>query len=290
MTDILIFGSTGLFGQALVSVAAARGLSVTGAARHGVDVTVDISDDASVGDVIDRVRPAMVINAAAIIDIGQCQQEPERAWAINARAPGVIAEHAARIGARPIYISTDHYFSGDGDRRHSETDPVCFMNEYARTKFAGEAMVMAQAGGLVVRTNILGFRGWERRTFAEWALDAVLEDRPVTLFEDSFISAIDVGRAAGSILDLADHGAQGLFNVGCRDVYSKKRLIEELAVRYGRRLTQARTGSVSELPVRRAESLGLDVSKAESLLGYPMPDLPEVLDAIIEAGAQRNAI
>ena len=151
-------------------------------------------------------------------------------------------------------------------------------------------MVMAQAEGLVVRTNILGFRGWTKPTFTEWALDIILKDRPVTLFDDSFVSSIDVDHAAQSIFDLADHGAQGLFNIGSRDVYSKKRLIEELASRLGRRLTQARTGSVSELPVRRAESLGLDVSKAESLLGYPMPDLPEVLDAIIEAGAQRNAI
>ncbi|MEQ8711306.1 MAG: sugar nucleotide-binding protein [Rhodospirillales bacterium] len=290
MTDVLVFGSTGLFGQALMSAAATRGLSVTGAARRDADITADIGEDTSISAVIDRVRPAMVINAAAMIDIGQCEKEPARAWAINARAPGVIAKKAAAAGARTIHISTDHYYSGDGQRRHAETDQVSFVNEYALTKFAGESLVLAQTGALVVRTNILGFRGWTRPTFAEWSLTTILEDRPAVLFEDSFISAIDVDRAAQSVLDLAGREAQGLINIGCRDVYSKKQFVEELAARLGRNLTQATTGSVSELPVQRAESLGLDVSRAEGLLGYPMPDLPEVLDAVLEAGAKRNAI
>lgn len=290
MTDILIFGSTGLLGQAFVSAARSRGLTVTGAARRGADVQVDIGEDTSIAAVIDRIRPALVINAAAMIDIGRCEQEPERAWAINARAPGIIAEAAAQAEAGCIHISTDHYYSGDGAGRHAETDPVSFVNEYARTKFAGESLVLAQADALVVRTNILGFRGWTKPTFVEWALTAILEDGPAVLFDDSFISAIDVDRAAGSVLDLADRKARGLFNIGCRDVYSKKKFVEELAARLGRRLTQASAGSVFDLPVRRAESLGLDLSKAEDLLGYPMPDLQEVLDAIIEAGAQRHAL
>jgi hypothetical protein len=66
--------------------------------------------------------------------------------------------------------------------------------------------------------------------------------------------------------------------------------VERLAARLDRRLTRARPGSVLELPVRRAESLGLDVSRAEGILGRKLPDLGTVIDAIVKAGTERNAL
>jgi dTDP-4-dehydrorhamnose reductase len=290
VSGVLIIGSTGLFGQALMAEAAARGGAVAGAARKGTAITVDIGDDASIEAALKEARPSLVVNAAAMIDIGQCEDDPSNAWRINARAAGRVSELAAKCGARTVHISTDHFYTGDGARAHREEDPVVFVNEYARTKYAGEELVMAQEDAMVVRTNILGFRGWEKPTFIEWVIATILEDREATLFQDSFVSAIDVGTAAAIILDLAAADARGIVNVGCREVYSKKDLVERLAARLDRRLTRARPGSVLELPVRRAESLGLDVSRAEGILGRKLPDLGTVIDAIVKAGTERNAL
>lgn len=290
MTPLLVIGATGLFGQAFLAEARRRGLAATGAARRGADIAMDIGDERSVAAAMETVRPALVVNTAAMIDIGQCEENPGEARRINAEAAGRVAEIASAAGARVAHISTDHFYTGDGDRPHREEEPVVLLNAYARTKREGEERVLDTDGALVVRTNILGFRGWPQPTFVEWALATIREDRPATLFEDSFISALDVGAAARCVLDLSDTGATGIVNVGCREVYSKKRLVERLADAVGRKLTRARAGSVGALAVRRAESLGLDVNRAERLLGRSMPNLDEVLEAILETGAERHAI
>lgn len=290
MPSLLIVGATGLLGQAFMAEGKKQGLDVADAARRNAGVAMDLSDKESIENAISSIRPDIVINAAAMIDIGECEANPDRAQKINAEAPGQLAKIASEYGARTVQISTDHFYTGDGTRPHREDEPVVLLNEYARTKLAGENSVLAHADTLVVRTNILGFRGWENPTFAEWSLSTVLEDRPVTLFADAFVSAIDVRAGARSVLKLALGGAGGLVNVGCREVYSKKDLVEGLAEKLGRKLTNARSGSVQQLKIRRGESLGLDVGLAEKLLGDKLPNMNDVLDAIVSEGKARNAI
>jgi dTDP-4-dehydrorhamnose reductase len=71
-------------------------------------------------------------------------------------------------------------------------------------------------------------------------------------------------------------------NLASREVASKKQFIEAVAARLGRTLTQARAGTVAEAPgAARAESLGLDVAKAEGLLGRPLPDLRQVVEDLV---------
>ncbi len=62
-----------------------------------------------------------------------------------------------------MQISTDHYFCGQGDLKHDESAPVTLLNEYARTKYAGEAFALTNPEACVIRTNVVGFRGWEVR-------------------------------------------------------------------------------------------------------------------------------
>ena len=290
MSSLLVMGATGLFGQAFMSEAERLGLRAVGAARRNAEIRIDLEDNGTIEKAISLTRPDIVINTAAMIDIRECEKDPQRARTINADAPGRIARAAATHGAKTVQISTDHFYTGDVARPHREDDPVVLLNEYARTKLAGEQAVLACPGSLVVRTNILGFRGWGKPTFAEWSLSTIIEDRPVTLFADSFVSAIDVRAGARAILKLAETGAEGPINVGCREVYSKMDLIEGLAKKLGKKLTNARSGSVQELEIRRGESLGLDVGLAEKLLGYDLPTLNGVLDAIVTEGRERHAI
>ena len=290
MPTLLVVGATGLFGQAFMAEGKKQGLDVAGAARRNAGITMDLSDKESIENAISSIRPDIVINTAAMINIEECEAKPDRAQKINAEAPGQLAKIALECGAKTVQISTDHFYTGDGARAHSEDEPVVLLNEYARTKLAGENSVLGHADSLVVRTNILGFRGWGKPTFAEWSLSTILEDRPVTLFADAFISAIDVRAGARAILKLALGGASGLVNVGCHEVYSKKDLVEGLAEKLGRKLTNTRSGSIQQLGIRRGESLGLDIGLAEKLLGNKLPNMDEVLDAIVSEGKARNEI
>ena len=223
-------------------------------------------------------------------DLDRCERELDAAHRVNAEAVGVMAQACARPGISLVQVSADHFFTGDRDRLHDETAPVHLVNEYARSKFAGEALAMAAPKALVVRTNVTGLRGWPRPTFFEWAVDALRHRKPMVLFGDYFTSTIDTGSLARAILDLVDRKASGLINVAAREVASKRQFMEALAQVMGMKLDWAAEGSVRSLSVRRAESLGLDVSRAESLLGYQLPDFRTVIERLVASMEMAHAV
>lgn len=114
----------------------------------------DLADFASIEACVGRVRPAVVVSAAAFTGVDRAEDEPQLAMRLNGEAPGVLARAAARIGAPVIHLSTDYVFSGEGERPWREDDPPAPVNAYGRSKAAGEEAV-AQSGAehLILRTS-----------------------------------------------------------------------------------------------------------------------------------------
>jgi dTDP-4-dehydrorhamnose reductase len=201
---------------------------------------------------------------------------------LNARIPGQLALLARALDTKLVQISTDHYFTGDRSIAHPEDAEVTLLNEYARSKYAGERLALTVASALVVRTNFVGLRRWpERPSFAEWAIEAVQSERPIVLFDDFFTSSMPARACAAATLDLLDIGVTGLINVASSQVASKREFVLALAGEMHVHLAQVRSGSVRELLPRRAESLGLDVTRAQRLLDRRLPDLAATISAIV---------
>jgi dTDP-4-dehydrorhamnose reductase len=195
----------------------------------------------------------------------------------------------SRSENRPfVHVSTDHFFVDGGAEKHGEQEPVTLLNEYARTKYAGERLALAAPLALVLRTNVVGIRGWKSPTFAEWAISCIEQGETMTLFEDAFVSSIDVRAFARAALHLVERGATGLLNVASRQVFTKGQFIRALAEKLGKPLAEARSGSVGNLQPRRAASLGLDVSAAERLLGYDLPDMQTVAASVVGQYRERQ--
>lgn len=279
---LLVLGATGLLGQAVMACAARRGVEAVGAAREGADAAVDVVDADALAALVGRTGADVVVNCAALVDLRACEADPGAAYRVNARPAAIVAEAVTRFGGRLVQVSTDHYWTGDRDRKHDERAPVRLLNEYARAKLAGEALALARGDSLVVRTNIVGVRGWaDRPTFAEWALDMLESGRQMTLFEDFYTSSFDAPSCAAALLDLVDAEAVGLLNVASSEVASKRAFVEALADAAGLPAPPAQSGSVAGLEPARAESLGLDVARAESILGRRLPGLTDVARAVV---------
>lgn len=290
---VLIVGSTGMLGQALVKEAVTRNVSAVGLARRGAELSCDVADATILATVLDAVRPQVIVNAAALTELLECERNPEAAYLVNARCVAVLAEYAQKSRSYLIQVSTDHYYTGDGASLHSEDAPVRLLNEYARTKYAGEHFALTAPNSLVIRTNIVGFRGTtDKPTFVEWVLGALKRREALTLFDDFFTSSIDVMTFSSAVFDLLQLRPVGILNMASGDVVSKKTFIEVFAERFDFCLEGDRVASVKMLGgVCRAESLGLDVSRAEALLGYRLPCLPEVISHLADAyQEQANAI
>lgn len=269
-------------GQALLEAARARGLSAKGLSRQG-DIAVDIRDEAALRAALHAAAPRLIINAAAIVSIPDCEADPAAAWLVNARPAALLAAYAREAGARLVQISTDHYWTGHGARAHREDEPVVLVNEYARSKYAAEGLALTAPEALVVRTNIVGAASG---SFGAWALDVVDHDRPATLFTDHFCSSLDVWSFANAVLTLISLQVSGVIHLASSEISSKATFIAALAAARGRQLTHASPGSAAQHGVRRAESAGLDVSRAEAILGK-LPGLEQVVQALSDRHGRR---
>ncbi|WP_348747942.1 dTDP-4-dehydrorhamnose reductase [Pseudomonas rhodesiae] len=99
-------------------------------------------------------RPGLIINAAAHTAVDQAESEPEVAFAINAIAPGILAEEAKVLGAPLIHYSTDYVFDGSKPAPYTEADTPNPLGVYGQSKLAGEQAIAAVGGEhLILRTS-----------------------------------------------------------------------------------------------------------------------------------------
>lgn len=146
---ILVTGVTGQVGGALVTLAREAGRNMVAPTRAELDLTTELS----VRDWASRDWAA-IINCAAYTAVDKAESEPELAHCINAAAPALFAEGAARRGVPLIHVSTDYVFDGSKSSPYAEDDAVNPLGVYGRTKEAGEAAIRASgAQHAIVRTS-----------------------------------------------------------------------------------------------------------------------------------------
>ena len=154
----LVLGASGQVGRHAVAALAARGLEVTGTfAAHPAPGLrrLDVLDDAAVAACVREVRPDVCLLASAFTHVDGCEQDPARAEAANARAPGVVAAACRGVGARVIFLSTEYVFDGTAGP-YGEADPTSPVSAYGRTKLEGEARVLAaDPRNVAVRTTVV---------------------------------------------------------------------------------------------------------------------------------------
>lgn len=288
---ILLLGSTGMLGRVLLEEGKKKGYEIVGLARSKADINLDITGTAELLAVFKKLHPAIVINTVADISVDACENNPGLAYCVNARPLAFLAAACKEVGAYLVQISTDHYYVGE-PKEHLEEEPVILVNEYARTKYAAEGFALTCPGALAVRTNIVGFKGQQDKpTFVEWAIDSLQRGLRTILFSDYYTSSIDVRQFSGILYDLLEQRPEGVLNVGCRESFSKKIFIESLASYLSLDTSNCREGKIGgQLAPLRANSLGLNVHKAEGLLGYHMPSLDNVLKSLVFEYLSRNKV
>ncbi|MFI7868881.1 SDR family oxidoreductase, partial [Ectopseudomonas khazarica] len=129
---ILLSGHTGQVAQALQHALAGHQLLSLGRQAF------DLEQPASLRETILRERPQLLINAAAYTAVDLAEQERERAFAVNAEAPGAMAKACAELGIPLIHYSTDYVFDGSKNGAYQEDDASNPLGVYGASKLAGE--------------------------------------------------------------------------------------------------------------------------------------------------------
>lgn len=251
----LLFGSTGLLGQALHREFTERGWVIDCPTRQ----TVDMTDGELLQNYVRGWTAAhpngIVVNAAALSNIDACQENPQAAFQMNARVPATLARSCHDYGPRFLHFSTDQVF-GETDtscQPHSETDdPLTFcpslVNIYGLSKLIGEELVRSFERSVIVRVQWLFGPG--RRNYLDMIVNQNIDGTPIMALTDYVghpTYTKDVASAVGELL--SHRNAQGVYHlVGGGQPTSRYDLTLEVLRLVGR------TGDIR--PVRRADMLG----------------------------------
>jgi dTDP-4-dehydrorhamnose reductase len=181
---ILLLGKNGQVGWELQRSLASLG-ELVAPERDDADLCGDLSNLDGLARTVQTVRPDVIVNAAAHTAVDRAESEPELAHTLNALAPGVLAQEAAKIGAWLVHYSTDYVFDGSGSRPWSETDAPAPLSVYGRSKLEGERLIQAACPQhLIFRTSwVYAARGGN---FAKTMLRLAQERERLTVINDQF--------------------------------------------------------------------------------------------------------
>ena len=198
---ILLFGKGGQVGWELQRSLAPLGDVVT-LDHDSTDHCGNFSNPAGLLDTVRDVKPDIIVNAAAHTAVDKAESEPDLVRALNATAPGLLAQEAQRLGAWFVHYSTDYVFDGSGSRAWTETDTPAPLSVYGQTKFEGEQLIQAACQQhLIFRTSwVYAARGGN---FAKTMLRLAQERDRLTVIDDQ------IGAPTGAEL-LADVTAHAL--------------------------------------------------------------------------------
>jgi len=257
----------------------------------------DLEDHAALRAVVRKTKPDILVNAAAYTAVDRAESEPAKAMAVNAVAPGILGEEAARLGALVIHYSTDYVFEGGGETPHRETDPTGPQSVYGSSKLAGEeALARSGARHLIFRTSwVFGAHGTNflktmLRLAAERETLSVVADQagaPTSAALIADVSAHAIRQALGNPAS-AESGVYQLAAAGETTWHGYACHVIEAARRAGRPVRVApgaiRPITTAEFPAaaRRPANSRLDTQKLHRTFGLTLPDWRRGVDHVLQ--------
>lgn len=217
---IIVTGATGFIG-AYLGMELSRAhevLGVAGRRAHLPDFLtrrMDLTEPRAAQKLL-RDSPAdIVIHAAAMSRVLECEAEPARAEAVNVHATAALAQQAASVGARFLFFSSDMVFSGDTGY-YTERHTPAPRNVYGRTKRrAEEAVIEANPRNLALRLNsVVGKgQGWGT-SFTQRVFADISARGKALLFADQFRSPIHVRSVVSAVAWLIEREVGGILHLG----------------------------------------------------------------------------
>lgn len=224
---VLVTGSGGQLGSELCRL---PGVEVFGADLPSVDIT----DASSVRDVIERVRPDVVVNAAAYTQVDRAEHEEGLCRAVNVDGSRNLVRACRGMEISIVQISTDYVFDGRLGSSYCELDRPNPVNVYGRSKWEAEQIVAQHPGHLIVRTAGLFGSGGSTSggNFVNTILHLAEQRQRIRVVDDQFTSftyAPDLAMAIRALVGLGCRGIYHVANAGYGNWYQLAREVFRVA-------------------------------------------------------------
>lgn len=283
---LLLIGARGQLGSDCLHAFA--DMKIHGADREGADVVLDISNEDRVREVIEDLKPEVVLNTAAAHNVPQCEKDPATAFAINAAGVFYLAKACAAVNARFIHISTDYVF-GDGHTAPLvESDPPAPLSVYAASKLAGEHLALANcANTIIVRSAALyGAAPCLAKggmNFVRLMLHLAATRPEVKVVTDEITTPTSTSALAKQLRVLAEKGEPGIYHATCQGSCSWHDFAQAIFEKTGTKANLLpATCADFPSPVRRPHYSVLDNAHLRAQGIDIMPDWQSALDEYLK--------
>ncbi len=235
---LLITGGSGLLALNWAYVLRKQYNIILGVHTHSVDLAgtsmcmLNLDDIEELDSQLEKLSPDIIVHTAGLTSVDLCEKSPVLANYVNAELAKNIATVAFKRGIKLIHISTDHLFQGNKSFYSEEIEPNP-VNEYGKSKYLAERVVSEiNRDAIIIRTNFFcwGYSG--RQSFSDWIIYNLRDDKPLSMFDDVFITPILADSLILNTQKLVSLGASGIYHLVGDERISKYDFACRLAERF----------------------------------------------------------
>ncbi|QUX94137.1 dTDP-4-dehydrorhamnose reductase [Marinomonas sp. CT5] len=194
---ILLTGKNGQLGQCFQDVV--EGTEVELFAFDSTELNITSAEQ--IDQVINRIKPDVIVNAAAYTAVDKAESDTEVAYLVNATGPSLLAEQAAKLDIPLIHISTDYVFDGEAVEPYKSSDVTNPQGVYGASKLAGEELVTATCDKYIILRTAWVFSEYGNN-FVKTMLRLGKERDSLGVVADQYGSPTYAGDIAKAILTL----------------------------------------------------------------------------------------
>lgn len=272
---LLITGASGLYGSKFAELAITKNHEVYAFHRqhpapYGKPIQVDMTDREKIAEKFQKIQPEVVIHAATMTDVDQCELNRNLAWKTNVQGTSNVAQAAKEAGAFFMYISTDYVFDGEKGC-YKETDQASPISYYAYTKLKAEEFVEAMGIQFcIARASVIyGAKSAAGKVnFALWLLNKLKNHEETRVFIDQWNSPTLNSSLAEMTLEVAERRLTGIYHLSGASRMSRYEFAQCMAKTFSLEeslLMPTRMRDLS-LPAKRPRDSSLNTSKAKRML------------------------
>jgi dTDP-4-dehydrorhamnose reductase len=291
----LILGASGQVGQALILECLKRAWKWTGTYHeHPIMpglLKADLSDVHATAALVRTQKPSMVFMPSGFTWVDACEEQPERAFAVNALAPEAVAQECRKLGAALVFYSTDYVFGEQGGPYDEKAAPAP-LGVYGQSKLEGERRVLAAyPDALVLRTTVVYGPEPQGKNTVYQIIRNLVAGKATPQPEDQLTSPTYNRDLARASVELVERRERGIWNVAGSETLDRAAFARLVAATFGldASLLVPLPSAALKQRARRPLGAGLLIEKLVQRLGWkPLAPLAglRAMRAELEANGQ----
>jgi dTDP-4-dehydrorhamnose reductase len=291
---VLITGSNGLLGQHLLPlfvqdeqyevIAACRGVNRLPVRNGYTYESVNLRNAVSAQQLLEKHRPDIVIHAAAMTQVDECERNKDACWDTNVAATRYLIQAAEKYNAYFLFLSTDFIFDGlEGP--YAEDAPANPLSYYGSSKVAAERLVKnSKVPWAIVRTVLVYGTAvdMQRSNIITWVKNNLQQGKKIKVVDDQWRTPTLVQDLAEGCKLVADKRSTGVYHISGKEMLSPYEMAVQTAqfFKLDHRLIEKVNAKTFIQPAKRPAKTGFVIDKAVQELGYQPHSFAEGLEIV----------